>query len=63
MTAVAGYGSLTGTLHRHLSLNFDITGLAKFPQEKTDHLTLDSSGTVLSVAIVLCNKIELSFCA
>ena len=61
MAAVSA--SPTGALQRCHSLNRDITE----PSRKADQLTLDSRDTVyrlvFSVATVLCNKIEFTFCA
>ena len=61
MAAVPDRGSSTGALQRCNSLN-QHHRFSKMPFSKVDQLTLDSGSTVhelvLSVAVVLCNKIK-----
>ena len=61
MAAVPGHGHPIAALQRHHSLNRDITGFTcALQKSKTSiHWTVDA--LVLSVAIILYNKIDLNF--
>ena len=47
--------------YKHHSFNCDITGLAKYPPEKQTSSQCTVETLFLSVAIILCNKIDFSF--
>ena len=65
MAAVPEYGHPIGALCRHHSLNREHHRINKMPSRKVDPLTLGSRDSVhryfLSVAIILCNKMDFSF--
>ena len=63
MAAVSRHGHAIRALHRCHSLNHDTTGSAKYPLEKQtrSHWALETlciDTYFLSVAIILCNKMD-----
>ena len=66
METVPGHGHPISALYRHHSLSHDITGSVKSPpdQQTRSHWPVETQcciGYFLSVAMILCNKMDFNF--